>query len=100
MGDFAKAVSVLRAQGIGVTVVNHPDGSQEARIEGKGMEGGLSNKTQSELFTRFDMEVIRKLLSAVACRYKREDFYHHCCDANEIIGKIDRRLKSETDKED
>ncbi|MFA8439323.1 hypothetical protein [Pueribacillus sp. YX66] len=40
-----------------------------------------------------ELQVIRELLSQVACGYERTEFYFHCCDANEIIGKIDRHFE-------
>ncbi len=40
-----------------------------------------------------EVEVIRELLSHIACGYERETFYYDCCDANLIIEKIDKYLK-------
>lgn len=41
------------------------------------------------LFNDEELEIIRELLSAIACGYKRETYYFGCCDANPIIEKID-----------
>lgn len=40
-------------------------------------------------FNDDELEIIRELLSEIACGYERVDYYYHCCDANEIIEKID-----------
>ena len=45
------------------------------------------------LFDDEELEIIRELLSIVACGYERETFYFDCCDANPIIEKIDKYLK-------
>jgi len=41
-------------------------------------------------FTDDEVDVIRELLSQMACNYERVEFFYHCCDANEIIEKIDK----------
>lgn len=43
-------------------------------------------------FTKEELKIIRELLSAVSCGYERTEYYHDCCDGNEIIKKIDDRL--------
>lgn len=40
-----------------------------------------------------DLEIIRELLSGIACGYERETHYFHCCDANEIVAAIDNHLE-------
>lgn len=89
MSDFQKAVTVLRSQGIGVTVENFINNIQVAKIEGDNLMGGFSTNIQSVLFTDDELSIIRELLSDMSCGYKRTTFYHHCCEANEIIQKID-----------
>ena len=41
---------------------------------------------------REDLEITRELLSEVACGYERKNYHFHCCDANEVIKKIDNQL--------
>lgn len=89
MSDFQKAVTILRSQGIGVTVENFINNIQVAKIEGDNLMGGFSTNIQSVLFTDDELSIIRELLSDMSCGYKRTTFYHHCCEANEIIQKID-----------
>lgn len=43
-------------------------------------------------FDEDELEIIRELLSHIACGYERETFFYHCCDANEIVQKIDQFL--------
>lgn len=93
MEDFEKAVNVLRSQGIDVEVENYVGGTQLAKIEGKGMVGGMANKMNSVTFDEEEVNIIRELLSDVACGYKREEYFYHCCDVNDIIEKIDRSRK-------
>lgn len=50
------------------------------------------------IFDNEDLEIIRELLSSIACGYERETFYFHCCDANEIIERIDKHLKESKSK--
>jgi hypothetical protein len=45
------------------------------------------------LFNDEELEIIRELLSIVACGYERETWNFDCCDANPIIEKIDKYLK-------
>jgi hypothetical protein len=47
-------------------------------------------------FNEEELEIIRELLSQIACGYERKTFYYHCCDANEIIEK---KVKREEDKQ-
>jgi len=42
-----------------------------------------------------DLQIIRELLSGIACGYEREEFYYHCCDANDVIKIIDEILEGE-----
>lgn len=43
-------------------------------------------------FNEDELEVIRELLSITSCGYDRKTYFFHCCDANEIIEKIDKHL--------
>ncbi|MEK6453288.1 hypothetical protein NSQ82_04550 [Caldifermentibacillus hisashii] len=43
-------------------------------------------------FEEDELEIIRELLSIVACGYERKTFYFDCCEANIIIKKIDDLL--------
>ena len=99
MSDFQKAVTVLRSQGIGVTVENFINNIQVAKIEGDNLAGGFSTNIRSMLFTDDELSIIRELLSDMSCGYKRTTFYHHCCDANEIIQKIDDYLGEQEETE-
>jgi hypothetical protein len=47
------------------------------------------------IFDEDDLDVIRELLSIVACGYERETYDFDCCEANEIIKKIDNYRKGE-----
>lgn len=46
-------------------------------------------------FSEDEVEMIREFLSAVACGYERETYYFHCCEAAELIRKIDGDHQSE-----
>ena len=85
MSDFQKAVNALKSQGINVTVEDFINNIQVAKIEGDNLMGGFSTNIQSVLFTDDELSIIRELLSDMSCGYKRTTFYHHCCEANEII---------------
>lgn len=50
------------------------------------------------VFNKEDLEIIRELLSIVACGYDRETYYFHCCDANDIIQKIDEWRKNNANR--
>ena len=39
-------------------------------------------------FDEEDLDIIRELLSGIACGHERKTFFYHCCDANEIIERI------------
>lgn len=93
MSDFQKAVNSLRSQGIGITVDNFMNNIQVAKIEGNNLVGGMSTNIHSMLFTDDELSVIREALSFLACGYERTTFYHDCCDANEIVKKIDDYLE-------
>lgn len=41
-------------------------------------------------FDAEEADIIRELLSIIACGYERETYFYHCCEANEIIQKIDQ----------
>lgn len=40
-------------------------------------------------FDEEETEIIREFLTVFACGYERETFDFHCCDAAELIRKID-----------
>lgn len=98
MGDFAKAVSALRSVGVGVTVENYDGGIQEARIDGDNMTGGMTKRMKSVTFDEEEVDIIRELLTVIACGYERETYHHHCCDANEVIAKIDSIIGKEDEE--
>jgi len=50
------------------------------------------------IFNEEDLEIIRELLSIVACGYERETYYYHCCNANDIIKKIDEWRKDNANR--
>lgn len=43
-------------------------------------------------FDEEELEIIRELLSVSSCKYKRKTHFYHCCDANDIIKKIDETI--------
>lgn len=92
MTEFQKAVDVLRDSGIDVTMEYDEDEIQVVKLKGNELSGGFSRNIDSVLFTEDELEIIRELLSGVACGYERTTFHYHCCDANEIIEKIDKHL--------
>lgn len=92
MSDFQKAISALRSQGINVTVENFMNNIQVAKIEGDNVVGGFSTNVKSMLFANDELFVIRELLSHMACNYERSTYFHDCCEANEIVKKIDDYL--------
>lgn len=89
MNDFQKAVSALRAQGLGVTVENFDCGIQEATIKGDNVQGGFATNAEALLFTAEEVSIIREVLSDFACGYERNSWSWDCCETNEIIKKID-----------
>lgn len=56
---------------------------------------------ENEKFLAFDeeeLEIIRELLSESSCKYKRKTYFYHCCDANDIIKKIDETIGEPKDE--
>lgn len=53
----------------------------------------MANEERVLTFDVYELGIIRELLSIVACAYERDEFFYHCCDANEIIEKIDAFLE-------
>ena len=50
----------------------------------------FKNYVNGLVFDGEELSIIRELLSEHACGYEREDYYFHCCDAAEIVRKIDK----------
>lgn len=50
---------------------------------------------RSLCFDRYELEIIYEFLSAASCGHKRTSFLYHCCDAKEIVEKIESFLKEE-----
>lgn len=42
-------------------------------------------------FNEKEVELIREFLSAMACGYKRETTNYDCCEAKELIRRIDNQ---------
>lgn len=55
-------------------------------------------KEKTLSFEEEELEIIRELLSQMACGYERKTFDFHCCDANEIIKKIDDFLGQQNER--
>ena len=92
ISDFQKAVCAIRGQGMVCTVENFEGRMQVATIEGDGVTGGFATNVKALLMTEDELMIIRELLSFMACGYERATFDYHCCDANEIVKKIDDLL--------
>lgn len=48
--------------------------------------------TKSMVFDEEELEIIRELLSQLACGHDRKTWFYDCCDANPIIDKINDLL--------
>lgn len=93
ISDFQKAVCAIRGQGMACTVENFEGCMQVATIEGEGVTGGFATNTKALLMTDDELMIIRELLTFMACSYERTTFDYHCCDATEMVKKIDNLLK-------
>lgn len=94
--DFDSIVSLLRQNGVEVIVDEYKYiyPIKVATIKSSDIEGGFATGVNALLFTDEELLIIRELLSELACGYERTTFDWHCCDANEIIQKIDTYLQS------